>query len=72
MTKKLKMKTVDTLERNDCRGPICVPRHPEFHLYGATQLSGHPYCELHWRMAFQPSRPRSAPPAVILTGRRAA
>ena len=44
-------KTVDTLERNDCRWPIGDPRHPDFHFCGAPQVAGRPYCDLHWRMA---------------------
>jgi GcrA cell cycle regulator len=52
MAKKTKKpKTVDTLERNDCRWPIGDPRHPDFHFCGAPQVAGRPYCELHWRMA---------------------
>ena len=73
MAKKRTLKTVDTLERNECRWPIGDPRDADFHFCGATQLSGRPYCELHWRMAFQPSRPRgSAASALVVMGRRAA
>jgi GcrA cell cycle regulator len=50
-------KTVATLERNDCRWPIGDPRQPDFHFCGAPKLPDRPYCEIHWRMAFQPSRP---------------
>ena len=46
------------LEKNDCRWPIGEPRHPDFHFCGAPQIDGRPYCELHWRMAFQPARSR--------------
>jgi GcrA cell cycle regulator len=53
------------LEKNDCRWPIGEPRHPDFHFCGAPQLDGRPYCELHWRMAFQPARPRHQPATVI-------
>jgi len=58
-------KTVDTLERYDCRWPIGDPRHADFHFCGAPQLLGRPYCELHWRMAFQPMKSKlpSLPPA---------
>jgi GcrA cell cycle regulator len=57
MAKKQK-KSVATLERNDCRWPIGDPKVAEFHFCGEQSLAGRPYCELHWRMAFQPSRPR--------------
>ena len=53
---KTKPKTVDTLERYDCRWPIGDPRQADFHFCGAPQLAGRPYCELHWRMAFQPMK----------------
>jgi hypothetical protein len=49
------------LEKQDCRWPIGEPRHPDFHFCGARQLANRPYCELHWRMAFQPTRPRNQP-----------
>jgi GcrA cell cycle regulator len=49
------------LEKHDCRWPIGEPRHPDFHFCGARQLQNRPYCELHWRMAFQPPRPRHQP-----------
>jgi GcrA cell cycle regulator len=49
------------LEKSDCRWPIGEPRHPDFHFCGAPQLDGRPYCELHWRMAFQAARPRHQP-----------
>ena len=61
MTKPKKPKTVDTLERHDCRWPIGDPRHPDFHFCGAAQLQGRPYCAFHWRMAFQPTRSRQIP-----------
>jgi hypothetical protein len=35
-----KPKTVDTLERNDCRWPIGDPRHADFHFCGAPQVAG--------------------------------
>ena len=53
------------LEKGDCRWPIGEPRHPDFHFCGAPQLEGRPYCELHWRMAFLPARPRYQPTPVI-------
>jgi GcrA cell cycle regulator len=58
---KTKPKTVDTLERYDCRWPIGDPRHADFHFCGAPQLLGRPYCELHWRMAFQPMKSKAPP-----------
>ena len=62
MTKKTKKpKTVETLETNDCRWPIGDPRHADFHFCGAPKVPRGPYCELHWRMAFQPTRPRYQP-----------
>ncbi len=70
MTKK--QKTISTLDRNDCRWPVGDPRHTEFHFCGARQLTGRPYCELHWRMAFQPAKPRNAQSPTILPTRRAA
>lgn len=75
MPKKImpkKMKTVATLESTDCRWPIGDPREADFHFCGEAKLPGRPYCELHWRVAFQPARPRSAPPAIIPPARRAA
>jgi len=53
------------LEKSDCRWPMGEPRHPDFHFCGAPQLDGRRYCELHWRMAFQPSRPRYQPTPAI-------
>jgi hypothetical protein len=73
MSKKSnKRKTVDTLERHDCRWPIGDPREGDFHFCGARQLPGRPYCELHWRMAFQPPRSREAQPPAVAPARRAA
>jgi GcrA cell cycle regulator len=70
MTKK--QKTISTIEQSDCRWPVGDPRHAEFHFCGARQLAGRPYCELHWSMAFQPSKPRNAQSPAILLTRRAA
>jgi len=67
-----KNKTVATLEANDCRWPVGDPRESDFHFCGQAKLAGRPYCELHWRLAFQPSRPRSAPVVIVPSGRRAA
>jgi GcrA cell cycle regulator len=70
---KLKQpKTVATLEKNDCRWPIGDPRHADFHFCGAPQTPGRPYCELHWRMAFQPARPRQVQTPPMLANLRAA
>jgi GcrA cell cycle regulator len=59
--KQIKQKTLATLEQNDCRWPIGDPRDPAFHFCGAHKLAGRPYCQAHWKMAFQPSRSRQAP-----------
>lgn len=67
-----KLKTMSNLEQNECRWPIGDPRHEDFHFCGARQLAGRPYCEVHWRLSFQPSRPRYAQPAPIPPARRAA
>jgi GcrA cell cycle regulator len=73
MTKKTKkLKTVATLESNDCRWPIGDPRQPEFHFCGAPRAAGRPYCAAHWQMAFQPSKPRSQPAPIAVPDRRAA
>jgi GcrA cell cycle regulator len=69
--KTKKPKTVDTLERNDCRWPIGDPREADFHFCGELKLAGRPYCERHWNIAFQPPRPRSAPPIFVPTRRAA-
>jgi GcrA cell cycle regulator len=69
--KATKPKTLLDLERNDCRWPIGEPRHPDFHFCGAPQTAGRPYCELHWRMAFQPARPRHQPAVPSVTAKAA-
>ncbi len=58
MSKKttLTRKTMADLQAKDCRWPLGDPREQGFHFCGAPQLAGRPYCELHWRMAFQPAR----------------
>jgi GcrA cell cycle regulator len=66
-----KQKTVVTLESRDCRWPIGDPREAGFHFCGATALAGRPYCDQHWRMAFQPPRSRVSP-ALMVPSRRAA
>jgi GcrA cell cycle regulator len=67
MSKKAnKLKTVETLERWDCRWPIGDPRHADFHFCGARRLVGRPYCDVHWRMSIQPARPRFEQPRTIL------
>ena len=61
------------LEKGDCRWPIGEPRLPDFHFCGAPQVADRPYCELHWRMAFQPSRPRhQSTPAIHSAAAKAA
>jgi GcrA cell cycle regulator len=73
MAKKIrKPKTVATLEKGECRWPIGDPRHPEFHFCGERQAVGRPYCELHWRMAFQDARPRHHPHTAAPAVRKAA
>ena len=51
-------KTIETLGRNDCRWPNGDPRHPDFHFCGAARSGDRPYCDLHWRLAFQPPKGR--------------
>jgi GcrA cell cycle regulator len=63
--KARKPKKLLDLQRSDCRWPIGEPRQPDFHFCGAPQLEGRPYCELHWRMAFQPPRPRHQPTPAL-------
>jgi GcrA cell cycle regulator len=58
-------KTLQKLNRNDCRWPIGDPQDADFHFCGKPQASGHSYCEFHWRKAFQPSKPRYAPRVVV-------
>ena len=65
-------KTIQTLDRNDCRWPIGDPQHDDFHFCGERRTAGRPYCEAHWRQAFQPSRPRSYPSIAGELARRAA
>jgi hypothetical protein len=63
MSKKIYIprKTIANLQAKDCRWPVGDPREQGFHFCGAPQLAGRPYCELHWRMAFQPSRSSGTP-----------
>ena len=72
MAKKAKKPKTANLETNDCRWPIGDPRAVDFHFCGAQQVAGRPYCELHWRMSFQPSRPRHEQTAPRLPTLRAA
>jgi GcrA cell cycle regulator len=60
-----KPKALLDLEQHDCRWPIGEPRQPDFHFCGERQAAGRPYCELHWRQAFQPPRPRHRPAAAV-------
>lgn len=71
MTKKQKHKTVATLERHDCRWPIGDPKNADFHFCGERSLAGRPYCEPHWRMAFQPPKSREARWPMVPTRRAA-
>lgn len=70
MTKK--HKTMQTLGQQDCRWPIGDPQREDFHFCGARQVSGRPYCELHMRAAFQPSKPRYPQAPVAHTPLKAA
>ncbi|MBX9590484.1 MAG: GcrA family cell cycle regulator [Hyphomonadaceae bacterium] len=58
-------KTVASLGAKDCRWPIGDPREQDFHFCGAAQLPGRPYCDRHWRMAFQPSGMRNRSSALV-------
>jgi GcrA cell cycle regulator len=60
-----KQKTLVALGQHDCRWPIGDPKLPGFHFCGARAQPGRPYCELHTRMAIEPSRSRESRPAVI-------
>ena len=61
-----KTKTVENLERKDCRWPIGDPRHGNFHFCGAQQAIGRPYCQHHWDMSYNPSRSRQQPNVPVL------
>jgi len=65
-------KTVANLAATDCRWPIGDPREPDFRFCGAPQLPGRPYCDHHWRMAFQPSGPRNRSSTFALPRLKAA
>jgi len=67
-----KPKALLDLEKHDCRWPIGEPRLPDFHFCGMPQVAGRPYCELHWRMSFQPSRSRHEQPRTPVPDLRAA
>jgi GcrA cell cycle regulator len=54
-----RIKTVETLEPSDCRWPIGDPRHADFHFCGEEQETGHPYCQLHWKMSSNPASAKS-------------
>lgn len=51
-------KTMTTLLPDDCRWPIGDPQAAGFHFCGERKQTGHPYCELHVRLASTPGRPR--------------
>jgi GcrA cell cycle regulator len=70
--RKKKPKTVETLERNDCRWPLGDPREPDFHFCGQPRVEGRPYCELHCRAAFMPPRSRELQSRALPPVRRAA
>jgi len=62
--KAAKPKTLLDLEPGDCRWPIGEPTHDDFHFCGKPHAPGRPYCAQHWRLAFQPPRPRPHRPAI--------
>lgn len=47
-------RTVETIERNECRWPMGDPQDVGFHFCGGKALAGHPYCYGHVRRAYQP------------------
>jgi hypothetical protein len=52
-------KTVETLLADDCRWPFGDPLSAEFHFCGHRKTDGNPYCDVHMRLAFQTSKPRT-------------
>jgi GcrA cell cycle regulator len=54
-------KSINTLLPDDCRWPIGDPQASDFHFCGKRKVDGHPYCDVHMRRGFQPSRPRPVP-----------
>ena len=69
---KSKIKSIADIEHNECRWPIGDPRDADFHFCGAQQHAGHPYCELHWKMSFVPSKARGQSDKPQVITRRAA
>lgn len=65
-------KTVATLGQNDCRWPIGDPRQEDFHFCGAAKLPGRPYCETHWRQAFQATKTPEPVRTIVGAVKRAA
>ena len=65
LTKSSKPKSLLDLESRDCRWPIGEPRQLDFRFCGRPQVPGHPYCEHHRRMAFQPAKPRHQAPTTM-------
>ena len=53
-------KTVQTLEKDDCRWPIGDPQHADFHFCGKEKIEGLPYCAIHARRAYQPQQVRQS------------
>jgi GcrA cell cycle regulator len=70
--KTKKLKTIVDLENSECRWPVGDPRHADFHFCGQRQAVGRPYCEFHWRLSTQPTRPRAEQAATVPATRRAA
>ena len=54
-------KTLQQLEKDDCRWPIGDVGTPEFHFCNRKKVAGLPYCEHHSRRAFQPPNVRRGP-----------
>jgi len=40
-------RTIDTVEKGECRWPIGDPQHKDFHLCGAKAIPSQPYCVYH-------------------------
>ncbi len=57
-SKTAPLKTLATLQADECRWPIGDPQLPDFHFCGARKPDGRPYCDTHAAAASTPSRPR--------------
>jgi GcrA cell cycle regulator len=47
-----------SLTEQMCKWPIGDPMHEDFHFCGHKNRSGSPYCEYHFRVAYQPVNDR--------------